>query len=95
MSTHAGAEPSVTPTTHSVPPAPRHSITETDAWTLNRVSSSATTLTGIVSNLKDEWALWLNQFAEQGALDSFKTELLNLKATLAQLAAEHVHRRLA
>ncbi|MEM0953289.1 MAG: tape measure protein [Pseudomonadota bacterium] len=46
------------------------------------------TLSGIVSNLRDEYTLWLAQVADQGALDALKVVLQDLRGRFQALAAD-------
>ena len=45
-------------------------------------------LTGLVSNLKDQWQLFLNQVADSGALDYAKSQLALLNNTIKEMAAD-------
>lgn len=52
---------------------------------LGAASRQMELMSGYVSNLKDEWQLFLNEIAQSGALDYVKSELKDLLATVQQM----------
>lgn len=51
-------------------------------------AKNMTLLSGYVSNLKDEWALFLNQIAQSGALDYVKDQLRGVLDTIKQMRTD-------
>lgn len=62
-------------------------IDEMGKQSAGAAAQSMTLMSGFVSNLKDEWSLFLNTVAKSGALDYAKTQLAALLAYIQELKA--------